>query len=143
MAAYTSLLLVIALCAATAHSLKCYTCIGELTNANCLRETECSRGESYCQTAVATATAHGQSATGISKVCTSSCTPYSDSNSIASVSVSCCTTDLCNYSGSGGGSGSASGGSGGASGGASIRSSCAAIILDLGSVLIILKSSVL
>ncbi|XP_066445369.1 secreted Ly-6/uPAR-related protein 1-like [Eleutherodactylus coqui] len=132
MAAYTSLLLVIALCAATAHSLKCYTCTEQPTNDQCLTETDCKSDETYCQTMVATAPARGKSA--IIKMCTSSCTPYSGSNNLGSGLVSCCTTDLCNYSG---------GGSGGASGGASIRSSCAAIILALGSVLIIVKSSVL
>ncbi|KAG9465620.1 hypothetical protein GDO78_017984 [Eleutherodactylus coqui] len=124
MAAYTSLLLVIALCAATAHSLKCYTCTQQPTNANCLTETDCKSDETYCQTMVVTAPARGK--TAIIKMCTSSCAPYSGSNNLGSGSVSCCTTDLCNYSG-----------------GASIRSSCAAIILALGSVLIIVKSSVL
>ncbi|KAG9464668.1 hypothetical protein GDO78_019572, partial [Eleutherodactylus coqui] len=95
------------------RTLKCFTCTGQLTNANCLTATACTNGE----TAVATATLN----TAINKMCASSCTPSSSSNGIASIS--CCTTDLCNYRG-----------------GASIRSSCAAIILALGSIL---KSSVL
>ncbi|KAG9470253.1 hypothetical protein GDO78_018476 [Eleutherodactylus coqui] len=127
MAAYTSLLLVIALCAATAHSLKCYTCIARPTNDQCLTATNCSIDTMYCQTVV-TATVEGKVTTAVDKRCLSSCTPESAKNDVLSVTISCCKTDLCNYSDSGG---------------TSIRSSCAAIILALGSVLIILKSSVL
>ncbi|XP_066434805.1 lymphocyte antigen 6E-like [Eleutherodactylus coqui] len=126
MAAYTSLLLVIALCAAAADSLQCYTCNQQNTNDNCMTATNCSSAETHCETSVASASIAGISALSITKTCASSCTPFSSGTSYTSSSISCCSTDLCNQSG-----------------GASIRSSCAAIILALGSVLIILKSSVL
>ncbi|XP_066435157.1 lymphocyte antigen 6E-like [Eleutherodactylus coqui] len=126
MAAYTSLLLVIALCASAVQSLRCYSCLTATKNTNCLTETNCTDGETYCETTVTSSGIDLLSYVTISKWCAVSCTPTASSFAIASTSVSCCKTDLCNYNGS-----------------ASIRSSCAAIILALGSVLIILKSSVL
>ncbi|KAG9462159.1 hypothetical protein GDO78_014801 [Eleutherodactylus coqui] len=126
MAAYTSLLLVIALCAAAVQSLRCYSCLAATKNANCLTAMRCADGETYCQTTVTSSGIGLLSYVTISKRCAVSCTPINSSIAIASTSVSCCRTDLCNYNGS-----------------ASIRSSCAAISLALGSVLIILKSSVL
>ncbi|XP_066434996.1 ly6/PLAUR domain-containing protein 2-like [Eleutherodactylus coqui] len=112
MAGYTSLLLVIALCAATGD-LK-FTIRARLCNA---LQYFSSPSNSHMLTLHFFRTL-------IAKMCASSCSLSSDTNGIASVS--CCSTDLCNHSGS-----------------ASIRSSCAAISLALGSVLIILKSSVL
>ncbi|KAM3910018.1 lymphocyte antigen 6E-like [Leptodactylus fuscus] len=127
MAAYTSLLLVIALCAATAHALRCYTCTGASSNSNCMTATNCTLGETSCMTSVGSVSFAGISATSITKTCAASCTPTaSTSFVVGSASVSCCSTDLCNTSG-----------------GASIKSSYAAILLALGSVLMILKSSVL
>ncbi|XP_040289282.1 lymphocyte antigen 6E-like [Bufo bufo] len=126
MAAYTSLLLVIALCAATAHSLQCYTCVSATTNANCQTAANCTNGQTYCETSVTSVSVAGISATSITKTCAVSCTPTSGGFIVGSASVSCCSTDLCNTSG-----------------GASIKSSYAAIILALGSILTILKSSVL
>ncbi|CAN2390574.1 ly6 plaur [Pristimantis euphronides] len=124
MAAYTNLLLVIALCAPTALSLRCYTCHSSLTNDNCLTATNCSTSEPYCQTSVDSASVGTLSGALITKTCAQSCTPTNSTFSIVSSFVSCCSTDLCNVSG-----------------GASVRSSCAAILLALGSVLIILKSA--
>ncbi|XP_073532971.1 lymphocyte antigen 6E-like [Phyllobates terribilis] len=126
MAAHTSLLLVIALCTATAYSLKCYVCTLETSNANCQTAANCSNGETYCQTVMASAGVGAISFTSITKSCALSCTPSSGGISMASTSTSCCSTNLCNVSG-----------------GASIKSSYVAIILALGSLLTILKSSVL
>ncbi|XP_069588126.1 lymphocyte antigen 6E-like [Ranitomeya imitator] len=126
MAAHTNLLLVIALCAATAYSLKCYVCTTASSNSNCLTEANCTNGETYCQTIVASVGIGAISATSISKSCALTCTASSSGISVASGSTSCCTTDLCNISG-----------------GASIKANSAAIILALGSLLTILSSSVL
>ncbi|XP_044151285.1 lymphocyte antigen 6E-like [Bufo gargarizans] len=126
MAAYTSLLLVIALCAATVYSLRCYTCELESSNFNCLTETTCPSNATSCLTTVASASAGGVSATSIIKRCADSCTPLTATIAGVTATATCCSTDLCNYSGS-----------------TSIKSSYAAIILALGSILTILKSSVL
>ncbi|KAM4029592.1 lymphocyte antigen 6E-like [Anomaloglossus baeobatrachus] len=126
MAAHTSLLLVIALCVATVYSLNCYTCSLQTSNANCQTSTPCGSGVGYCQTIVGSASSGGVSATVISKTCASACTAGTYSLSGATATTSCCTTDLCNTSA-----------------GASIKSSSAAIILALGALLTILKSSVL
>ncbi|XP_040288602.1 lymphocyte antigen 6E-like [Bufo bufo] len=126
MAAYTSLLLVIALCAATVYSLQCYTCELESSNSNCLTETNCTSNATSCLTSVASGSAGGVSATAIIKRCAVSCTPLTTTISGVTATVTCCSTDLCNFSGS-----------------TSIKSSYAAIILALGSTLTILKSSVL
>ncbi|XP_040288798.1 ly6/PLAUR domain-containing protein 2-like [Bufo bufo] len=124
MAAYTSLLLVIALCAATVYSLRCYTCELESSNSNCLTETNCTSSATSCLTSVGSGSAGGVSATAIIKRCAVSCTPLTTTISGVTATVTCCSTDLCNYS-------------------TSIKSSYAAIILALGSILTVLKSSVL
>ncbi|XP_044150706.1 lymphocyte antigen 6E-like [Bufo gargarizans] len=126
MAAYTSLLLVIALCAATVYSLRCYTCESQSSNSNCLTETNCTSSATSCLTTVASGSAGGVSATSIIKRCADSCTPLTTTIAGVTATATCCSTDLCNYSGS-----------------TSIKSSYAAIILALGSILTILKSSVL
>ncbi|XP_075704843.1 lymphocyte antigen 6E-like [Rhinoderma darwinii] len=126
MAAYTRILLMIALCAGTAFSLKCYTCYIQSNNANCMTAENCTSGETYCKTTVTSAGAVGFSVVSITKMCAISCTATSTSFSVASSSVSCCSSDLCNTSG-----------------GASIKSSYAAIILALGSILTILKGLML
>ncbi|XP_077124513.1 lymphocyte antigen 6E-like [Ranitomeya variabilis] len=126
MAAYTSLILVIALCVATVYSLNCYTCSLQTSNANCQTSTTCSSGTAYCQTIVGSASSGGISASVISKTCETSCTAGTYSVSGATATTSCCNTDLCNVSG-----------------GASIKASSATIILVLGSLLTILRSSVL
>ncbi|XP_056374651.1 ly6/PLAUR domain-containing protein 2-like [Hyla sarda] len=104
------------------YSLKCYTCDAQFTNANCLTATNCSSNATSCLTSVAS----GGGYTAIVKTCEASCTPLTTTIAGISATVTCCSTDLCNYSA-----------------GASITSSYAAIILALGSVLTILKSSVL
>ncbi|CAN2390814.1 Snake toxin and toxin-like protein [Pristimantis euphronides] len=125
MAAYTFLLLVIALCAPAAHSLTCYTCTSQSQNAQCLTETNCTSGsDKYCETTFLTSVPSSVGFVFINKTCTSSCTSANFNLLSVSYSTSCCSTDLCNVSG-----------------GASVRSSCAAILLALGSVLIILKSA--
>ncbi|XP_073532946.1 lymphocyte antigen 6E-like [Phyllobates terribilis] len=126
MAAHTSLLVVIALCVAAVYSLNCYTCSLQTSNNNCKTSTTCGSGAAYCQTIVGSASSGGISTTVISKTCETTCTAGSYSVSGATATTSCCSTDLCNVSG-----------------GTSIKSSYVAIILALGSLLTILKSSVL
>ncbi|XP_044129527.1 lymphocyte antigen 6E-like [Bufo gargarizans] len=126
MAAYTSLLLVIALCAATALSLQCFTCTSQSSNDHCLTPENCTSSDKYCQTSVASVSVAGASAATINKMCAVSCTASSTNVLGVSSSTTCCSTDRCNTSGS-----------------TSLQSSYAAIILALGSILTILKSSVL
>ncbi|KAM3929264.1 lymphocyte antigen 6E-like [Leptodactylus fuscus] len=126
MAAQTSLLLVIAFCAATAYSLQCYTCDLASSNSACLTVTNCSSNETYCLTSVGSGSFAGVSSTSILKRCETSCAPTTLTIAGVTATVTCCSSNLCNYSG-----------------GAIIRSSYAAILLALGSVLTILKSSVL
>ncbi|XP_069815879.1 lymphocyte antigen 6E-like [Dendropsophus ebraccatus] len=122
MAAYTSLLLGIALCAATAYSLKCYTCDGASSNAACMTATNCSSNATFCQTQ----TGSISGLWGITKACVTSCTPVDFSFAGITSTTTCCSSDLCNTSG-----------------GATITSSYTAIILALGSILTVLQSSVL
>ncbi|KAM4688890.1 uncharacterized protein O3C94_006989 [Discoglossus pictus] len=83
-----------------AYSLKCYTCISQSSNTNCMTTTNCTAGlDSYCKTSVASAGAAGISVTSITKTCDATCTATSGSNVAGSASVSCCSTDLCNTSG--------------------------------------------
>ncbi|XP_075128038.1 lymphocyte antigen 6E-like [Leptodactylus fuscus] len=110
-----------------AYSLTCYTCMTQSSNSDCLiTQTPCGSGEGYCRTSVALVSWAGISSASITKTCAAACQESSSSFIGASASVSCCSTDLCNISG-----------------GASIKSSYAAILLALGSILIILKSSVM
>ncbi|XP_053321971.1 lymphocyte antigen 6E-like [Spea bombifrons] len=118
--------LLLSLFIGAALSLKCYTCLSESSNTNCLTETNCSNTESYCQTTVSAVSVAGISASSISKICASSCTPYSAGLSVASASVSCCSTDLCNKSGA-----------------TSIKSGFTVLALSLGLVLLLLRDSVL
>ncbi|XP_069815877.1 lymphocyte antigen 6E-like [Dendropsophus ebraccatus] len=125
MAAYTSLLLVIALCATTGYSLQCYTCELEYSNDKCLTATQCDSNATSCLTTVGTS-GGGSSISVIIKSCEVYCTPLKIEIAGATATTYCCRTDLCNKSG-----------------GVSVTSSYTAIILALGAVLTVLKSSVL
>ncbi|XP_069815883.1 lymphocyte antigen 6E-like [Dendropsophus ebraccatus] len=122
MAAYTSLLLVIAVCATAAFSLRCYTCETQTSNSNCLTATTCTSTAAYCMTSVIS----DSKITYVTKRCQDVCQSLTGTVNGVTSSTTCCSSDLCNTSG-----------------GISIKSSYTAIILALGSVLIILKSSVL
>ncbi|XP_044151286.1 lymphocyte antigen 6E-like [Bufo gargarizans] len=111
---------------AEAYSLQCYTCEVQSSNSKCLTATTCPSNATSCLTTVASGSAGGVSATAIIKECAVSCTPLTTTIAGVTATATCCSTDLCNYSGS-----------------TSIQSSYAAIILALGSILTILKSSVL
>ncbi|OCT77264.1 ly6/PLAUR domain-containing protein 2 [Xenopus laevis] len=91
MAALKIALLVTALCAGTASSLKCYSCTSQSNNANCKTESSCNIYELFCRTNVVS------SSTGLSitKSCATACVP----SSTDSTTVSCCASDLCNVSG--------------------------------------------
>ncbi|XP_041422621.1 ly6/PLAUR domain-containing protein 2-like [Xenopus laevis] len=115
-------LLVAALCIGTAVSLQCYTCASVTSNANCMTTTNCSSNNTYCQTSVASAL--GLSV--INKTCSSSCTSASASFAGFSSSVSCCSSDLCNVSGS-----------------SAVKYSFPALGLSLGFLLVLLRSSAL
>ncbi|XP_056378890.1 lymphocyte antigen 6E-like [Hyla sarda] len=126
MAAYTRILLGVILCATTVYSLKCYTCNLEFNNANCLTATNCSSNATSCQTELISVKGGSLTLTSITKTCAESCSASSTNFGPSTFTTSCCNTDLCNTSG-----------------GASITSSYTAIILALGSVLTILRSSML
>ncbi|XP_040289624.1 ly6/PLAUR domain-containing protein 2-like [Bufo bufo] len=156
MAAYKSLLLVIALCAATVYSLRCYTCELQSSNSKCLTETNCTSNATSCLTSVASGSVGGVSATNITKQCAVSCNPSTNTTTGGTTTVTCCSTDLCNYSTSINSTStnstspspntstkSSTSTSTKSSNSTSTKSSYAAIILALGSILTILKSSVL
>ncbi|KAM4689725.1 lymphocyte antigen 6E-like [Discoglossus pictus] len=125
MEAFKVILLVTALCIGTVYSLKCYTCISQSSNTNCMTATNCTAGlDSYCKTTVASAGVAGISVTSISKTCAATCTATSGSYVVASSSVSCCSTDLCNTSGA-----------------ISVKSSYAMLALSVGLLLALLGSS--
>ncbi|XP_072007128.1 lymphocyte antigen 6E-like [Engystomops pustulosus] len=126
MASYTSLLLGVILCATTAHALHCYTCNLQSDNNNCLTATNCSHNETSCATNMISGAIAGISYMSITKTCIASCTSGSDSFAGFITSTSCCSTDLCNANSS-----------------TSTKPGCAAIILALGAILTILKSSAL
>ncbi|XP_069815878.1 prostate stem cell antigen-like [Dendropsophus ebraccatus] len=92
MAAYTSLLLVIALCATAAYSLQCYTCESETSNANCLNATTCSNTTTACLTMVAS----GGNIAFISKGCVDLCAAFNTDSNGVNLTVTCCSSDLCN-----------------------------------------------
>ncbi|XP_073488742.1 lymphocyte antigen 6E-like [Aquarana catesbeiana] len=94
MAAYTSVLLLVALCIASAVSLKCYTCESEPKNANCTTIATCSANQSFCLTTVAGFGGYNV----ITKTCNATCQAVSFSF-IVNAKTSCCSTDLCNVSG--------------------------------------------
>ncbi|XP_053571394.1 lymphocyte antigen 6E-like [Bombina bombina] len=94
------LVLVITLCIGTAYSLSCYTCTSQSSNSNCMTAVNCTAGtDSYCKTSVSAAGIGSVSFTSITKECASACTAVNMDLSVASTSVSCCNTNLCNTSG--------------------------------------------
>ncbi|XP_056378889.1 lymphocyte antigen 6E-like [Hyla sarda] len=100
MAAYTSLLLITALCVGTVHSLTCYTCTSQSSNTNCMTATNCSASETSCMTSVVSRRIGSLTNTTITKSCSSDCVAMGFNLSIFSVRVTCCRTNLCNTSGS-------------------------------------------
>ncbi|XP_040289297.1 lymphocyte antigen 6E-like [Bufo bufo] len=99
MVAYTSLLLVAALCTGAVYSLTCYTCASESSNSNCMTVTNCSAAETNCMTSVVAGGIGGFSVATITKTCTAVCAETGINAVVVSTKVSCCTTDLCNTSG--------------------------------------------
>ncbi|XP_040208067.1 lymphocyte antigen 6E-like [Rana temporaria] len=127
MAPYASFLLLAALCIGTAHSLQCYTCVAATSNSNCKTATTCSATQGYCETIVGSATFLGVTATSITKSCAATCTATGGSAlGMASAYTSCCTSDLCNVSGAN-----------------SIKSGSAAIFLVMGTILMLISSSLI
>ncbi|XP_040208081.1 lymphocyte antigen 6E-like [Rana temporaria] len=94
MAAYTSLLVLMVLCIASAVSLKCYTCLLEPSNANCTTVATCDENKSFCLTTIAGLAGNNL----ISKTCNANC-QESSFNFLITAKSSCCSTDLCNISG--------------------------------------------
>ncbi|XP_072269358.1 ly6/PLAUR domain-containing protein 2-like [Pyxicephalus adspersus] len=94
MAAYTSVLVLLALCMASAYSLKCYTCVGETSEDNCLTTATCFANQTTCMAVVV----DFGNFSSITKDCASSCTPNTFNLGVSG-GVFCCNTDLCNASG--------------------------------------------
>ncbi|KAM4027184.1 lymphocyte antigen 6D-like [Anomaloglossus baeobatrachus] len=117
MAVHTSLLLVIALCAATGLSLRCFSC--ESVSSQCRTVKICSSEQPYCETKVEAEKNAGVGVTYTTQ-CTDVCAPRRGDGFV----VLCCTTDLCNTS-------------------AAVTSSSAAGTLALGLLLTILNSWIL
>ncbi|XP_044129528.1 lymphocyte antigen 6E-like [Bufo gargarizans] len=99
MAAYTSLLLVAALCTGAVYSLTCYTCASESSNSKCMTATNCSATDTSCMTSVVSGGIGSLSAATITKTCTAVCAETGFNAVVVSTKVSCCNTDLCNTSG--------------------------------------------
>ncbi|OCT77248.1 lymphocyte antigen 6E [Xenopus laevis] len=113
-------LLVAALCIGTAQSLQCYTCLVATSNANCMTPTNCSSTDTSCMTVASSAFG----LTAIMKSCKSSCSPANTNLTLVTSSVSCCSSDLCNVSGS-----------------SAVKYSFPALGLSLGFLLVLLRSS--
>ncbi|XP_029448013.1 lymphocyte antigen 6E-like [Rhinatrema bivittatum] len=103
-------LLAASLCLHAAHSLKCYTCVGQQSNSDCLTEAVCSSSDVYCLTAVVPPPGFNNTS-GITKQCAPSCSTMDTEFNGAKASVSCCQADLCNHRG--GTNGTMSGGTNG------------------------------
>ncbi|XP_044130519.1 lymphocyte antigen 6E-like [Bufo gargarizans] len=99
MAAYTSLLLVAALCTGAVYSLTCYTCASQSSNSNCMTATNCSATDTSCMTSVVSGGIGSLSIASITKTCTAVCNETGINAVVVSTKVSCCNTDLCNTSG--------------------------------------------
>ncbi|XP_041422617.1 ly6/PLAUR domain-containing protein 2 [Xenopus laevis] len=113
-------LLVAALCIGTAVPLKCYTCLGVTNNADCMNPTTCSSTDTSCMTVVGSTSG----STAVVKSCAPSCSPGSSSLAGVSATISCCNTDLCN-------------------GSTAVKYSFPAMVLSLGFLLVLLRSSIL
>ncbi|KAG8431680.1 hypothetical protein GDO86_020482, partial [Hymenochirus boettgeri] len=76
----------------------CYTCSEQQSNENCLNQTVCGDNETFCMTSVFSYGMYILEIFGINKECASSCSPLDIHSPVTSISVSCCSTDLCNVS---------------------------------------------
>nr|DBA23897.1 TPA: hypothetical protein GDO54_011612 [Pyxicephalus adspersus] len=96
MAAYTSVLVLLALCVASAHALKCYTCDNEDNENKCKKTATCPADQTFCRAVVIEIGNFSY----ITKDCASMCkNSLIDGDAEASGLTFCCTTDLCNVSG--------------------------------------------
>ncbi|CAM4584812.1 unnamed protein product [Lepidochelys kempii] len=94
-----TILLAVVLCAEQAHSLKCYTCIAQSSNDQCMIPTDCTDGDKYCATIIGTDKSSSSGAVRITKLCLPMCTAASQHAGLGDVSTSCCQRDYCNRSG--------------------------------------------
>ncbi|CAM4581953.1 unnamed protein product, partial [Lepidochelys kempii] len=81
------------------HSLKCYTCIAQSSNDQCMIPTDCTDGDKYCATIIGTDKSSSSGAVRITKLCLPMCTAASQHAGLGDVSTSCCQRDYCNRSG--------------------------------------------
>ncbi|XP_078541499.1 lymphocyte antigen 6E-like [Lissotriton helveticus] len=84
--------LALALLVGAAHSLRCYTCLGASTSAECNTETNCPSGSEYCVKVKASVSGNSV----VSKACAPDCKEGSATVPGGSGTVSCCKSDLCN-----------------------------------------------
>ncbi|NXN72371.1 PSCA protein, partial [Himantopus himantopus] len=78
-------------------SLRCYSCMNQLSNSNCQKEVDCKDKET-CKTDVIKVVGLFSI---INKGCDLSCDPAYQDFSVGTRNISCCSSDLCNVNAAG------------------------------------------
>ncbi|XP_048067536.1 prostate stem cell antigen-like [Megalobrama amblycephala] len=79
------------------YSLKCYTCTPDLTGSCAAKEETCANVSTQCQSSSVAQSVAGFQVSVTTKQCAVSCVPSSvQLPTGGSMTVSCCSTDLCN-----------------------------------------------
>ncbi|NXN31584.1 PSCA protein, partial [Nycticryphes semicollaris] len=78
-------------------SLRCYSCMTQLSNSNCQKEVDCKAKE-MCKTDVIRVSGLFNI---ISKGCDASCAPTYENLGVGNRNISCCNTNLCNANAAG------------------------------------------
>ncbi|XP_039088896.1 prostate stem cell antigen [Hyaena hyaena] len=89
-------LLAISLALQPSSALQCYSCHAQVSNEDCLNVTKCARSDTYCWTERIRAVGF---LTILSKGCSKKCMEDSENYFLAKKNITCCSTDLCNFSG--------------------------------------------
>ncbi|XP_062483355.1 prostate stem cell antigen-like [Pezoporus occidentalis] len=97
MKALLVLLLGAVLCLESGSSLKCYSCMSQLSNSKCQTEVECKENE-LCKTDVIRIIGL---VSIFSKGCESSCESLYQDFRVGNRNISCCSSDLCNVNAAG------------------------------------------
>nr|XP_033789678.1 secreted Ly-6/uPAR-related protein 1-like [Geotrypetes seraphini] len=97
-------LMAAALCLHMGHALKCYTCLPQPNNHECLHETLCPSNATHCVTVIVpppmsnNGSGHNQFPM-IAKTCNVTCLSGEQEYNGVKYSASCCQSDLCNNGG--------------------------------------------
>ncbi|KAM6412352.1 prostate stem cell antigen [Pluvialis apricaria] len=97
MKVFLVLLLGAVLCLDSGSSLRCYSCMTQLSNSNCQKEVDCKETE-MCKTDVIRVVGLFSI---INKGCDPSCEAVYQDFSVGSRNISCCSSDLCNTNAAG------------------------------------------